>query len=85
MLDSLPARSSELQVEQMAKCPQCGKALKVMESVYEYDTNPASGLRIVTSRKKVGEKPAFNRYAPFCTLRCGWRWAKEHVVRRKRK
>jgi endogenous inhibitor of DNA gyrase (YacG/DUF329 family) len=60
-------------------CPQCGKALRDTENVYKY-----GGPSEQYQKRKVGERPALNPYAPFCTLRCGWRWAQEHVGRKKK-
>lgn len=60
-----------------SKCPQCDKKLRVTEGIYERPFVPPYG------RIKVGERPAVNRFAPFCSLRCGWRWAKAHIGRKK--
>lgn len=64
--------------QSVPQCPQCFKPLRLTENVYEYDKGPPYNKRIV------GTKPAHNRYAPFCTLRCGWRWAKQRIGRKKK-
>jgi endogenous inhibitor of DNA gyrase (YacG/DUF329 family) len=70
----------------LVNCPHCGKALRAIEIIYESKVNPVSGLVIANADKvKVGERPARNRYAPFCTLRCGWAYGRWYYNKGKKK
>lgn len=53
-------------------CPQCGKLLQAMRNVYEYPR-----VNGIPTKVKVGTEPKPQHYAPFCTLRCGWKYGKE--------
>lgn len=68
------------------RCPMCGKLHKVKENVYQEQRNPETGLVIANLAKvKIGERPARNLYAPFCSLRCGWEYGLHHFKKGRKK
>ena len=61
-------------------CPQCGKAIRTAENVYEWPQ-----INGVLTKVKVGTRERVNPFKPFCTLRCGWRYGQQaYRARRKR-
>ncbi len=61
-------------------CPVCDKPLRVTENVYKY-----GGPEEKYAKRKVGERPARNAYAPFCSLRCGWSYGKAIIDQQRKK
>lgn len=59
-------------------CPQCGSGIQTEQAVFDWPR-----INGVLHKVKIGTEPKINHFAPFCTLRCGWRWAKANFRRKK--
>jgi endogenous inhibitor of DNA gyrase (YacG/DUF329 family) len=68
-------RYSEKRKEVLMNCPQCGKRLRQWRWKQDW-----SSTDIKKFGKRIGKEQAHNKYAPFCSLRCGWGWAKERCA-----